>query len=241
MNAFTAVAASMLQNGDAPEHVRSTLGLSDEEMASVSRHVPPTSSRPVPQPGPARVVDAREVTTDKTPIPTSPASAGRAAPPSDGSVPVIPVKGEVASLLAWAQKHPAAAVRAKGKRIRADLAELTGRRATDAAQREAEQRVADLKAQLEQAQADLRTMKAGGRPTPPATNTPTRTGAPAAAGSPAPAVPAVAGVDRRGPRKWGEIRRWARQNGHQVADQGVVRQAVLDAYDAAHATVKAAG
>ncbi|MDH2392972.1 hypothetical protein QCN29_30185 [Streptomyces sp. HNM0663] len=32
-NAFTATAASMLNNGDSPEHVRETLGLSESELA----------------------------------------------------------------------------------------------------------------------------------------------------------------------------------------------------------------
>ncbi|OUC75598.1 hypothetical protein CA983_44315, partial [Streptomyces swartbergensis] len=38
VNAFTATAASMLANGDSPEHVRSTLGLSEGELADAVKH-----------------------------------------------------------------------------------------------------------------------------------------------------------------------------------------------------------
>ena len=59
-------------------------------------------------------------------------------------------------------------IRNKAARIRSDLYELTARRQADDVQREAEERVAKLKAELEQAQETLRAVKAGGRPLSPA-------------------------------------------------------------------------
>ncbi|MFI5689450.1 hypothetical protein [Streptomyces sp. NPDC051636] len=38
VNAFTATAVSMLNNGDSPEHVRDTLGLSEGELADALQH-----------------------------------------------------------------------------------------------------------------------------------------------------------------------------------------------------------
>ncbi|MFD8217579.1 hypothetical protein ACFV2U_28655 [Streptomyces sp. NPDC059697] len=74
----------------------------------------------------------------------------------------------IGALLSWAKNHPAAVIRNKAARIRSDLYKLTARREADDAQREAEERVAKLKAELEQAQETLRAVKAGGRPLPPA-------------------------------------------------------------------------
>ncbi|MFJ1832196.1 histone-like nucleoid-structuring protein Lsr2, partial [Streptomyces sp. NPDC088178] len=123
----------------------------------------------------------------------------------------------IEALLSWAKDHPAAVIRNKAARIRSDLSELTARRKADDAQREAEQRVAKLKAELEQTQETLRAVEAGGRPTAPA---PTGT--------------------KRSKEQLGAIRTWARANGHQVADKGNPAKAVLDAYDAAHRTTNLA-
>ncbi|MGW7400973.1 hypothetical protein ACWGH7_31415 [Streptomyces cyaneofuscatus] len=71
----------------------------------------------------------------------------------------------VQELLDWATAHPAATVRNRANRITADLAELTERRDTEAAQREAEEKVARAKAELERAQEELRTVKTGTRTT----------------------------------------------------------------------------
>ncbi|MFE2609431.1 histone-like nucleoid-structuring protein Lsr2 [Streptomyces mirabilis] len=191
VNAFTATAASMLKNGDSPAHVRETLGLSEAELAEALRHT--DQEAPTPD-------------TDTN----APQMAGSA---SDG-----PVDSDgIEALLSWAKHHPAAAIRNKAARIRSDLYELTARRETDDAQREAEERVAKLKAELEQAQETLRTVKAGGRPAAPVT------------------APAPTGT-KRSKDQLAAIRTWARANGHQVADKGNPAKAVLDTYDAAHRT-----
>ncbi|WP_435801291.1 Lsr2 family DNA-binding protein [Streptomyces mirabilis] len=145
-NAFTATAASMLNNGDSPEHVRETLGLSESELAEALQYTDQDS------PTPHTDTDAPEAAG---PVPDSPAD-------SDG----------IEALLSWAKHHPAAVIRNKAARIRSDLYELTARRQADDAQREAEERVATLKAELEQAQETLRAVKAGGRPLPAAVTPP---------------------------------------------------------------------
>ncbi|RPK23574.1 Lsr2 [Streptomyces sp. ADI91-18] len=189
VNAFTATAASMLKNGDSPAHVRETLGLPESELAEALQHT-----------------DQDALTPDTD----TPQTAG---PASDGPV----HSDEIKALLSWAKDHPAAVIRNKAARIRSDLSELTARRQTDDAQREAEERVAKLKAELEQAQETLRTVKAGGRPTMPAM------------------APVPIGT-KRSKEQLAAIRTWARANGHQVADKGNPAKAVLDAYDAAHRT-----
>ncbi|WP_327328740.1 Lsr2 family protein (plasmid) [Streptomyces sp. NBC_01210] len=189
VNAFTATATSMLTNGDSPAHVRETLGLSESELAEALQHT--DQDAPTPD-------------TD-TPHTAGPASDSPV--DSDG----------IEALLSWAKDHPAAVIRNKAARIRSDLSELTARRETDDAQREAEERVAKLKAELEQAQETLRTVKAGGRPaTPAAASAPTGT--------------------KRSKEQLAAIRTWARANGHRVADTGNPAKTVLDAYDAAHRT-----
>ncbi|MFE1335672.1 Lsr2 family DNA-binding protein [Streptomyces microflavus] len=134
-------------------------------------------------------------------------------------VPVIPltVSNPVQELLDWAAAHPAAAVRNRATRITADLAELTERRDTEAAQREAEEKVARAKAELERAQEELRTVRANTRTTAAAPTT-SRTGS------------------GRSREELTAIRSWARENGHQVAAQGMVPQRIQEAYDTAHQT-----
>ncbi|MDX3698119.1 Lsr2 family protein [Streptomyces europaeiscabiei] len=195
-NAFTATAASMLNNGDSPEHVRKTLGLSESELA-----------------------EALQFTDQDAPTPDTHTDAPQTAgPASDG-----PADSDgIEALLSWAKNHPAAMIRNKAARIRSDLYELTARRETDDAQREAEERVAKLKAELEKAQETLRTVKAGGRPTAPAD------------------APAPTTGTKRSKEQLAAIRTWARANGHQVADTGNPAKAVLDAYDTAHRTTNLA-
>ncbi|MEU9376511.1 histone-like nucleoid-structuring protein Lsr2 [Streptomyces sp. NPDC048255] len=187
VNAFTATAVSMLKNGDSHAHVRATLGLSESELAEALQH------------------NHRPDTATDAPQTASPA----ADKPVD--------RTGIEALLSWAKAHPAAAIRNKAARIRGDLAELTARRESDDAQREAEERVAKLNAELEQAQETLRTVKAGGRPV-------------------SPAVPSAPTGAKRSKEQLAAIRTWARAHGHQVADMGLPAKAVLDAYDAAHRT-----
>ncbi|MER8226033.1 histone-like nucleoid-structuring protein Lsr2 [Streptomyces sp. NPDC094143] len=199
VNAFTATAASMLKNGDSPEHVRDTLGLSGGELADALQHAGLAAA------------DADTEGSTRTPEPTT--TAPDSTRGADG----------IDALLVWAENHTAASIRNRAARVRADLTELTERRAADAAQRQAEERVAKAKAELEAAQAQLRAVKTGGRPATSVHN----------ATPPAP-TPAAAG--KRSKAELAAIRTWARAHGHQIADRGTPAKAVLDAYDAAHRT-----
>ncbi|MZE76753.1 Lsr2 family DNA-binding protein [Streptomyces xinghaiensis] len=186
MNALTATAASMLKDGDSPEHVRSTLQLSESELTKAVHHADLPALTTVPVPAPDGTAD------------------------TDG----------IQALLSWAENHPAAGIRNRAARVRSDLTELTERRAADAAQQEAAERVAKAKAELEAAQEQLRAVKAGGRA---ATTT----------GDDTP----LTSASRAGKRTKDElaaIRTWARANGYHVADRGTPAKAVLEAYDAAH-------
>ncbi|MFF9090445.1 histone-like nucleoid-structuring protein Lsr2 [Streptomyces sp. NPDC014991] len=131
------------------------------------------------------------------------------------------VDDSVEQLLAWAEAHPTAGIRNKAARVRGDLSELTARRAADDAQREAEERVAKLTAELEKAKEDLRAAKAGTHSAPAA-----------ATAAPTPIRPGIGSGRSR--EELARIRTWARANGHQVADAGMIRKVVLEAYDAAH-------
>ncbi|WP_309030908.1 Lsr2 family DNA-binding protein [Streptomyces alfalfae] len=138
VNAFTA--ASMLKNGDSPEHVRSTLGLSEGELTEAVAHADlPATTVPSPDTDGSSTLEAAVQASDDTADSTG-----------------------IEALLAWAENHPAASIRNRAARVRSDLTELTERRAADAAQREAEARVAAARAELEAAQAQLRAVKAGG-------------------------------------------------------------------------------
>ncbi|MFJ4917671.1 histone-like nucleoid-structuring protein Lsr2 [Streptomyces sp. NPDC088726] len=150
--------------------------------------------------------------------------------PAAIDVPVValPVSNVLQELIDWASAHPTASVRSRAARITADLSELSERRDSEAAQREAEEKVAKAKAELEKAQEELRTVKAGTRTTTAAATAPT---------------PIRAGLGSgRTREELAAVRTWARENGHQVADAGMVPKRVLEAYDAAHqAPVRKAG
>ena len=121
------------------------------------------------------------------------------------------------------------ALRNRAARVRSDLTELTDRCTADAAQRAAEERVANAKAELEAAQAQLRQVKSGGRTATEDQATSEGQGATAVTAAPAP-------NGKRSKEQLAAIRTWARANGHQVADAGVIRKSVFDAYDAANRT-----
>ncbi|WP_445403177.1 Lsr2 family DNA-binding protein (plasmid) [Streptomyces sp. LE64] len=150
--------------------------------------------------------------------------------PATIDVPVValPVSNALQELIDWATAHPTASVRSRAARITADLSELSERRDSEAAQREAEEKVAKARAELEKAQEELRTVKAGTRTTTAAATAPT---------------PIRAGLGSgRTREELAAVRTWARANGHQVADAGMVPKRVLEAYDAAHqAPVRKAG
>ncbi|MEU3855662.1 histone-like nucleoid-structuring protein Lsr2 [Streptomyces sp. NPDC029554] len=151
-NAFTATAVSMLNKGNAPAYVRSTLGLSDDELAEAVKLATPPAPTTAPTP------DRHEST----------GSPGAAAQTLDAPA----YTGGIEGLLSWAENHPAARIRNRAARMRSDLGELSDRRAADAAHREAQERVAKATAELEAAQAELRAVKAGGRPTKAGQDTP---------------------------------------------------------------------
>ncbi|GHH55652.1 Lsr2 family DNA-binding protein [Streptomyces candidus] len=198
LSAHEAMAISMHHNGDSQQTIREATGLSETELSDL-------------------------IADQALGLPRTAATA----PTIDVPVISLPLSNEVQQLLDWATAHPAASVRSRAARITADLSELSERRGSEAAQREAEEKVAKAKAELERAQEELRTVKAGTRTTAAATApTPIRTGL----GS------------GRTREELAAIRTWARANGHQVADAGMVPKRVLEAYDAAHqAPVRKAG
>ncbi|MEU0703403.1 histone-like nucleoid-structuring protein Lsr2 [Streptomyces bacillaris] len=156
------------------------------------------------------------------------ATPDAATPVIDVPVVALPVTGALQELIDWASAHTAAGVRSRAARVTADLSELSERRNSEAAQREAEAKVAKAKAELEKAQEELRTVKVGTRTTTAAATAPT---------------PIRAGLGSgRTREELAAVRTWARENGHRVADAGMVPKRVLQAYDAAHrAPVRKAG
>ncbi|MER6374457.1 histone-like nucleoid-structuring protein Lsr2 [Streptomyces mirabilis] len=222
VNAFTATAVSMLNNGESPEHVRGTLGLSESELAEAVQHAGIADALQHAE-LPATDADTEDSTgtEDKTGTPE------KAAPAPDSTTDA----DRIEALLLWAENHQAATIRNRAARVRSDLTELTERRTADAAQHAAEQRVAKARAELEAAQAQLRQVKAGGRA---ATEDQTASEDQATTAVAATAAPELNG--KRSKEQLAAIRTWARANGHQVADRGTPAKTVLDAYDAAHGT-----
>lgn len=210
LSAHEAVAISMHNHGDTRQAILKATGLSENELGDLIAH---------------------QAVLGPT-IPTDPTEALPAADAPVIDIPVVPISAsltdEVQELLAWAAAHPAASVRSRAARISADLAELTDRRDTEAVQREAEEKVARAKADLERAQEELRALKASG------THATTVTAAPALART-------GQGSDRTR-EELAAVRTWARAHGHPIADQGRVPKRVQEAYDAAHrAPVRKAG
>ncbi|WP_331718964.1 Lsr2 family protein (plasmid) [Streptomyces virginiae] len=198
LSAHEAMAISMHNNGDSEQAIRAATGLTETELSDL------IADRVLGLPRPAATSSVIDV-----------------------PVVALPITNAVQKLLDWATAHPAAGVRSRAARITTDLAELSERRDSEAAQREAEEKVAKARAELERAQEELRTVKAG-----------TRTTTVAAAPTP---IRAGAGSGRTR-EELAAIRMWARANDHQVADQGMVPKRILEAYDAAHrAPVRKAG
>ncbi|MFD9794245.1 histone-like nucleoid-structuring protein Lsr2 [Streptomyces sp. NPDC059070] len=120
---------------------------------------------------------------------------------------------EMADLLSWAEQHELTSYRSRAARIRSDLADFTARRTSELAVGQAENEIARIAAELEQAKAKLKALKTG---------TPSATAAPALIGT------------RRSREKSTAIRTWARAHGYQVGQGGIIRQEIVDAYEAAH-------
>jgi hypothetical protein len=197
LNATEATALSMYYDGADTAAITDATGLPEDEITALAEANDPPRTPAADDADDTAAADANEAGDNE---------------PGDS----------VEQLLAWAEAHPTAGIRDMAARVRGDLAELTARRATDDAQRKAEQRVATLQAELEKAQEELRAVMAG---THPANATATATVAP---------TPIRSGLGSgRTKEELAAIRTWARANGYRVADKGMVAKKILDAYDAA--------
>ncbi len=211
VNAFTATAISMLDNGDSPEHVREVLGLSKAELA-------------------AAVQQAEDLTQNTASPETDDGQThGPSAPEPDSTEAGHPLSETgIEALLDWGEQHPAKGVQALAAKARTALAELAARRETEQAVADAEDRVIRLERQLARAKAQLKEAKTG-KPTadtlPPAADTFPKD---AASGNP-PACSQPPG-GKRSKEELAAIRTWARANGYEVADRGTPAQKVIDAY-----------
>ncbi|MDT0347532.1 Lsr2 family DNA-binding protein [Streptomyces litchfieldiae] len=147
-----------------------------------------------------------------------------AAPLTDQPVPAEPVDvaeqadsrasdSEIEALLVWGEQHDTKSIAALATRVRAGLAELADRRDSERQVADAAAAVERLKTELARAEAALREARAG---------KPSSTSA-------APSAPS------RPREELARIRAWARANGHQVADRGIIPRDICEAYDAAHA------
>ncbi|MFG2986966.1 histone-like nucleoid-structuring protein Lsr2 [Streptomyces sp. NPDC048258] len=226
---LTALLPLLPETGDAPTMTNTPAApaLSAHESVAISMHNNGDSEQAIREATGLTETELSDLIADCVLGLPRPAAAS---PVIDVPVVALPVTNAVQKLLDWAAAHPAAGVRGRAARITADLSELTDRRDSEAAQREAEEKVAKARAELEKAQEELRTLKAGTRTTAAAT----------AAAAPTP-IRAGLGSGRTR-EELAAIRTWAREHGHQVADQGMVPKRVLEAYDDAHqAPVRKAG
>ncbi|MFJ9380381.1 histone-like nucleoid-structuring protein Lsr2 [Streptomyces sp. NPDC101455] len=213
VNAFTATAISMLDNGDSPEHVREVLGLSETELAAAVQQAEELT----------RNTDTPDTDSGQTDDPSAPEpDTARAGQP-------VPERG-IEALLAWGEQHTAKGVQALAAKARTALAELAGRRETEQAVTDAEDRVARLQRELTRAKEELKEAKTG----KPATDAVTDTLPKAVVTANLPATGPGAGAGgKRSKEELAAIRTWAREHGHEVADRGNPAQKVIDAYYAA--------
>lgn len=142
-SAYTTVAASMLNNGDDPQHVRTTLGLSEEELTDALQHVDTTDTD-----------TEADLDTD-----TSQAADPEPSRTTDGGA-AHPAAGPgIEALLTWGEQHDTKSVQALAARARTALAELAQRRDTERAVADAEAQVGKLENQLARAREQLRQAK----------------------------------------------------------------------------------
>ncbi|MYY80842.1 MULTISPECIES: histone-like nucleoid-structuring protein Lsr2 [unclassified Streptomyces] len=228
---FTALLPLIPDTGDAPTmtNAPAAKALSAHEAMAISMHKNGDSEQTIREATGLSETELSELIANQVlGLPSQAADAPAATPTINVPVVSLPMTNAIQELLDWATAHPTAGVRSRAARITADLSELTERRDSEAAQREAEEKVAKAKAELEKAQEELRTVKASTRTTTAAATAPTP-------------VPASLGSGRTR-EELAAVRSWARENGHRVADQGMVPKRVLQAYDAAHqAPVQKAG
>ncbi|MEU7031451.1 histone-like nucleoid-structuring protein Lsr2 [Streptomyces sp. NPDC046275] len=210
------------ETGD-PATMTTTGSLSAHESVALSMHADGASEQDIREATGLTEAELSDLIADK--VLDLPRAGAPVAPVID--VPVVPLSGSdsLQKLIEWAAAHPAASVRKSAARITAALTELSARRENEAAQREAEARVAKAREALEQAEQELRAVKAGTRTTT------------VAAAAPTPIRTSTSGAYSRD--ELSAIRTWARANGHQVADRGLPSKTVLDAYAAAHPAIPA--
>ncbi|MZE72643.1 histone-like nucleoid-structuring protein Lsr2 [Streptomyces sp. SID5789] len=227
---LTALLPLIPETGDAPTMTNTPAApaLSAFEAMAISMHNNGDSEQAIREATGLSDTELSDLIANQAGLPSQTADVPAAARAIDVPVVALPVSNALQELIDWAAAHPTASVRSRAARITADLSELSERRDSEAAQREAEEKVAKAKAELEKAQEELRTVKAGTRNTTAAATAPT---------------PIRAGLGSgRTREELAAVRAWARENGHQVADAGMVPKRVLQAYDAAHqAPVRKAG
>jgi hypothetical protein len=218
VDAFEAVAVSMHHSGYPTEAITNATGLSEEEITAAVAAAATKDTAPSATTEPATAPDA---------VPADMTEADHATPSTPGAA--VPTVADTNVLLPWAEQHPLASVRSKAARIRQDLADLTQRLATEQATAEAEDRIAQLRADLAAEEGRLRQLKAGGPRAAAVIEAPT-------------SIRPASG--KRSREELAAIRTWARENGHRVGVAGVIKASIVEAYDAAHqepATLAKAG
>lgn len=150
--------------------------------------------------------------TARPPAPTIKAAAipPAASPAPDTVAPQAPAPlTGTEELLAWGEQHTSSRVQTLAARARTSLAELAQARGKEQAVAAIEARVKELQEQLAKAQSELRETKTGSAP------------------------PAAAEASKYSREDRTRIRQWARQNGHEVADTGIIPRRIYDAYETA--------
>lgn len=122
------------------------------------------------------------------------------------------VPTSVDELLAWGAAHQSSRIQTLAGKARGALADLRQAAERETKVADAEARIKRLKAQLANAEQDLRAAK-----------TPAKT----------PAGKQASTGDKPAREELAAIRAWARENGYQVGTAGVVKREIVDAYRAA--------
>lgn len=154
----------------------------------------------------------KRTTTMPDTIPTSaPAAAAEPTGPQLVSHPEVKLTTE--ELIAWGKAHQTSRIQVLAGRAAAALHDLEQARDRETAVASAEARIERLKAQLANAEQDLRSAK----------------------GTPATPRKATSSGARPSREELRAIRTWAREHGYDVGVAGVIKREIVDAYRAAHA------
>ncbi|MFE8950103.1 histone-like nucleoid-structuring protein Lsr2 [Streptomyces sp. NPDC007856] len=145
-NAYAAVAADMLNRGDSPDQVRTTLGLSDDELAEAVQQAE------------AGIAQELGTTPDADGGPTHGTNSPK--PEAPDTVAATREVG-IEALLVWGEQHAAKGVQALAAKARTALTELATRSDAEHAVCEAEGRVNRLERELARAREELRRVKTG--------------------------------------------------------------------------------